>query len=248
MSSFTASALANGSSQTSTVPSTTVTATATASATSNISQEDAQTLANTTALNVANSAAQNDANIISQSLNLSPAGLKGTYSNYNVEYIVNYKEQPNFLTYIYTDISNNISLNVQLDKNIYNNAVNPTLIGSTLYTINFRCPVPELLEGTYNTLDIVYDSTKDCNYYIYRSGYLNQFLNKPLKSNNYNNNLVNSYEFVTNIVDSVEIKNLTTKKRTTFTNVGIQCPTSSNPPYSTRYSINFDNAILTSTN
>jgi hypothetical protein len=78
MSSFKATALANGSSQTSTVPPTTVTATATATATSNVSQQDAQTLANNIAQSIANSAALNDANIISHTVkHITSTGIAG---------------------------------------------------------------------------------------------------------------------------------------------------------------------------
>ena len=253
MSSFSATSSANGTSLTSTNPSALVTSSATATATSNVSQEDAQNLANSTAQQVANSVVQNDANIISQTLILSPAYIKGAYSVYNTNYLINYAELPQFLTYIYTDISNNISLNVQLNRNIYDSADETKNIGSAEYSINFRYSViPNgsntiyLLSGTYTTLQIVYDSNSNNTYYIYKSGFLKQFLNAPLTQNNYDIDLITYAELTSDIVQSVEIQNLTTNNKTTFTNVGIKNTTPSFPPYPTTYSLNFDNAILTS--
>jgi hypothetical protein len=253
MSSFSATASANGTSLTSTKPSGLGTSSATATATSNVSQEDAQNLANSTAQQVANSVVQNDANIISQTLTLSPAYIKGAYSNYNTNYLVNYAEAPQFLTYIYTDISNNISLNVQLNRNIYDSANELKTIGTAEYSINFRYTViPNgsntiyLLSGTYTTLQIVYDSINNNQYYIYKSGFLEQYLNGPLTSNNYSIGLIKYAILKSDIVQSVEIQNLTTNNKTTFTNAGIKNTTPSFPPYPTTYSLNFDNAILTS--
>ena len=75
MSSFSASASKKGIAETSTDPKYIVTSSASATATSDVSQTDAQTTANTIAEEVARSVAQNDANIISQTLALSPAGV-----------------------------------------------------------------------------------------------------------------------------------------------------------------------------
>ena len=260
MSGFSATASANGTSQTSTNPSALVTSSATATATSNVSQEDAQNLANSTAQQVANSVVQNDSNIISQTLNLSPAYIKGAYSVYNINYLINYAEDPQFLTYIYTDISgnisdisNNISLNVQLNRNIYDSVDESKTIGSAEYSINFRYSViPNgsnsiyLLSGTYTTLQIVFDSINNNQYYIYKSGFLEQYLTGQLTSTNYSIDLIRYAKLVSDIVQSVEIQNLTTNN-STFTNVGIKNTTPSFPtPYPTTYSLNFDNAILTS--
>jgi hypothetical protein len=86
MSNFSASASKSGTAQTSTKPPYTVNSTASATATSNESQSNAQTTANTIAQQVANSVAQNDANIISQTLALSPAGVLGTYDYLNISF------------------------------------------------------------------------------------------------------------------------------------------------------------------
>ena len=88
MSSFSASASKKGIAETSTDPKYIVTSSASATATSDVSQTDAQTTANTIAEEVAKSVAQNDANIISQTLALSPAGVLGAYSFLNIAYAV----------------------------------------------------------------------------------------------------------------------------------------------------------------
>ena len=88
MSSFSASASKRGIAETSTDPKYIVTSSASATATSDVSQTDAQTTANTIAEEVAKSVAQNDANIISQTLALSPAGVLGAYSFLNIAYAV----------------------------------------------------------------------------------------------------------------------------------------------------------------
>jgi len=88
MSSFNASGSANGSAYTSTNPAYLVTSSATATASSNLSQKNAKKKAKEVAQQVANSVAQNNANIISQSLGLSPAGVIGQYSYLNISYAI----------------------------------------------------------------------------------------------------------------------------------------------------------------
>ena len=87
MSLFSATATCIGNAETSTNPPYNVTSSATASTTSNISQSDAEEEAFKTAQQVANSAAQNDANVISQAINLSPTGVIGTYSYLNIDFV-----------------------------------------------------------------------------------------------------------------------------------------------------------------
>jgi len=86
MSTFTASGNANGVAYTSTSPAYKVTSSATATASSDLSQANAKEEADNTAQQVANSVAQNDANVISQTLNLSPAGVIGQYSFLSLSY------------------------------------------------------------------------------------------------------------------------------------------------------------------
>lgn len=89
MSSFESSAIANGRAFTSTNPSYLVTSSASATATSNLSEENAQDVAIKLAEQIANTAAQNDANIISQTIKLSPTGILGTYSYLNISFTIN---------------------------------------------------------------------------------------------------------------------------------------------------------------
>jgi hypothetical protein len=84
--SYVANASAGGIAYTSTNPAYLVTSTATASASSNISQSTAQKIANNTAQQTADSVAQNDANIISQAVNISPAGVIGQFSDFNISF------------------------------------------------------------------------------------------------------------------------------------------------------------------
>jgi hypothetical protein len=86
MSSYSATATAYGSAQTSTDPPYTVTSTATASASSDLSESIAQEEANKSAQQLANNVAQNDANIISQALQISPTGVIGTYKYLNINF------------------------------------------------------------------------------------------------------------------------------------------------------------------
>lgn len=88
MSSFEASATANGRAYTSTNPSYLVTSNASASATSALSEENAQEEATKLAEFIALSAAQNDANIISQTIKLSPTGILGTFTNLNLNFTI----------------------------------------------------------------------------------------------------------------------------------------------------------------
>lgn len=88
MSTFSATSKAASSANTSTDPSFLVTSTASATASSSISQENAQREANKIAQQVANSVAQNDANIITQTINATTAEVKGKYSYLNILYAV----------------------------------------------------------------------------------------------------------------------------------------------------------------
>lgn len=86
MSSYSATATAYGSAQTSTNPTYTVTSSASATASSDLSESNAQEEANILAQQLAISAAQNDANIISQALQISPTGVIGTYKYLNINF------------------------------------------------------------------------------------------------------------------------------------------------------------------
>ena len=97
MSGFSASASKGGSARLPIDRSHTVTSTASATATSVVSQSDAQTTADTIAQQVANSVAGNDANIISQALELSPAGI---IKAHNIDdFIVSYNFGPGTTRY-----------------------------------------------------------------------------------------------------------------------------------------------------
>jgi hypothetical protein len=76
---FTAQVVANATVQTSTTPSATVTSQASASATSTKSYDDAYQKAQDIAQNIANSNAQNDANLITQSANLTQQVIQSSY-------------------------------------------------------------------------------------------------------------------------------------------------------------------------
>jgi hypothetical protein len=113
MSSFEASAIANGRAFTSTNPAYLVTSSASATATSNLSEENAQDVAIKTAEQIANTAAQNDANIISQTIKLSPTGILGTYSYLNISFTINtsIKGLGKFNGIIIQDSSNSSNVN-----------------------------------------------------------------------------------------------------------------------------------------
>ena len=86
MSQFHASANATSSAHTNTSPQLLVTASASATATSNASQNDAQTTATQEAQQVADSTAQNNANIISQTINSITAQIKGAFGYLSILY------------------------------------------------------------------------------------------------------------------------------------------------------------------
>lgn len=83
---YRSTATAEGEAFTSTTPQYKVTSTATSTATSEVSQQDADDSAQTVAQQVANSQAQNDANIITKSINISTTSVKGQYSDLNIYY------------------------------------------------------------------------------------------------------------------------------------------------------------------
>lgn len=150
MSLFKASATASGNAYTNTEPSKLVTSTASATASSNLSQENAQEIANVNAQAVANSVASNDANIITQTLNLTTANLKGFY-NYLTFYEAiqtdyNFEAIPFSGQVIFSQeesIQNGIILNI--DKPIYKtNTLNPNQPYPTEVYPNAR------IKGTYN--------------------------------------------------------------------------------------------------
>jgi hypothetical protein len=131
MSSFSATSTASGKAYTNTDPSSLVTSTATSTASSNVSQENAQQIADTNAQKVANSVAENNANIITQTVNLTTASLKGSYTYLNyyeaVETDYNFVATPFTGQVIYSVIDgdkNSIVLN--LEKPVYKtNTLNP---------------------------------------------------------------------------------------------------------------------------
>jgi hypothetical protein len=139
MSSFSATASKKGIAETSTDPKYIVTSSASATATSDVSQSDAQKTADTIAEEVAKSVAGNDANIISQTLALSPAGIIGAYSYLNIEYAVqtdiSSSSEPNtsFTGVIYnTGAEGKNSLILNYEKLLYNiDIFPPTVIPTT---------------------------------------------------------------------------------------------------------------------
>lgn len=86
MASFNANDTAIGKANTSTTPSYSVTSNASATAFSNVSQKNAKQKAKKLAQKLADSVAQNDANIISQTLKLSPAGVIGQLNYLNLSF------------------------------------------------------------------------------------------------------------------------------------------------------------------
>ncbi len=145
---FNAKAFATGQSYTATQPEKLVTSSATATASSDVSQEDADSSAKKTAQEVANSVAQNDANIITQMINITTTNVKGKYSNLNIYYAIptDIGSNSTFTGIIATPaVFNTSSINLTYLKPIYEiNSLsttqpNPTEIISGAY-----------LKGAYN--------------------------------------------------------------------------------------------------
>jgi len=125
MSLFTATSTQNGEANTSTNPSYIITSTSSATATSDISLDNAQEEASKLAQQVANSTAQNDANIISQTLSLNPTGVIGTYSYLNITFAFQtpIKGQAVFDGLIVQkklNLSNSSALQITSKKTVYN--------------------------------------------------------------------------------------------------------------------------------
>ena len=173
MSSFSASASKRGIAETSTDPKYIVTSSASATATSDVSQTDAQTTANTIAEEVAKSVAQNDANIISQTLALSPAGVLGAYSFLNIAYAVQTDISPStsFTGVIFNPLgpgetTNSLILNYE--KDVYKLDRSSKIDGATLkgfYSLTYtnNSPSSATLTGQRTTYKFIPYS----NGYIY---------------------------------------------------------------------------------
>ena len=179
MSTFSASASKRGIAETSTDPKYVVTSSASATATSDVSQSDAQTTADTIAEEVAKSVAKNDANIISQTLALSPAGVLGAYSYLNIAYKVQTDvgtdAEPNtaFTGVIFNPLGITNSLILNYEKPIYyldgTQIVSPTQGAATLtgfYSLTYKNDSPSSGVATLTGQRTTY------KYIPYRNGYI----------------------------------------------------------------------------
>ena len=230
MSSFSASASKKGIAETSTDPKYIVTSSASATATSDVSQTDAQTTANTIAEEVARSVAQNDANIISQTLALSPAGVLGAYSFLNISYAVQTEINLNNIDNGFTGVifnplageSNSLILNYK--KFIYyldgTKIVSPTQGPATLtgfYSLTYQNNFPSSGVATLTGQRTTYKFIPYINGYIYN---VVVGVNVIIE---YNGNIISSGQNVTTYEDfnskitSVQIVNKMAQGVSTYT-------------------------------
>lgn len=170
--------------------------------------------------------------------------MTGPYSKYNVNYYIGYTGTPKFSTSVYSSNGKDASVSVDLGRKITNPSGSKQR-GLAYYNLNLQA------KKNKTTLTGPYTATQNfqnynSNYYsVFVSGFLKQTLKQPLTSNNYSLSNVKTVDLEYVIVNSVIVKNVRSKKKLTFTNVGISY-TVDFTTLNTKYSLNFDNAILTS--
>jgi len=171
----------------------------------------------------------------------------GKFSKYNTSYYVNYASNPTFLTstYVTGPTSNDVSLNVNIKRNITNYSESKKT-GDAFYNINFQADTNlTFLQGPYTALQQFTDNKSNNNYSVIKSGLIEQTLKQPLNATNYSESLVARVKLAYEIVQSVIIEDIVAKKIFTFTNVGVTNKTPQPGVTPTQYFLNFNNAILT---
>jgi len=180
-------------------------------------------------------------------MNLEKA-ITSSFSKYNTSYYVKYGLNPTFFTsnYVKDPNTNNVSLDVNARRNItnYNGS---KIIGDAFYNIDFQADTKlTFLQGPYTALQQFTDKKSNSKYIVFKSGTIDQTLKQPLNKTNYNQNIAARSFLNYEAVQSVIIEDNGAKKLFTFTNVGVTNKTN-RTTFITQYFLNFNNAILTST-
>lgn len=170
--------------------------------------------------------------------------MPGPYSKYNVNYFVNYANNPKLLTSVYSSDGDDASVIANLGRNITNKTASKQR-GNAFYTLNLQADKQKTtLTGPYTTTQKF--KNYNSNYYtVFKSGFLQQKLKQPLTNSNYNIRNIKYVDLQYEIVQSVIVQHVRSKRNLTFTNVGVS-NTTDFTTLNTQYSLNFDNAILTS--
>jgi hypothetical protein len=169
------------------------------------------------------------------------------FSKYNTSYYVNYASNPTFLTsnYVKGPNSNDVSLNVNVKRNITNNNGNK-VTGNAFYNVNFQADTSlTFLQGPFTALQQFTDKKSNNEYSVFKSGIIDQTLKQPLNATNYNESLVARANLDYEIIQSVIVEDTVAKKKITFTNVYVTHKTPQPGVTPTQYTLNFNNAILT---
>jgi hypothetical protein len=236
---YSAKGYATGSAYTSTNPASLVTSSATATATAS-TQHQAQNLANETAQQTANSVAQNDANVISQALNLS-IGYKNQFSELNTSYSINNYEfdkitsnNPPVTQFSSTTMATIIGRNIL-------NSDGSSIIGYEYYNSNLISQNSENSNytGKYDCVDVI-NNDNNSTTYIHKHGLINLTVTPniiPLQ--------ITSFTILSEYIGSVQIKN--NNSNISLTNINVTNNTSNVTNYTT-YKLNFDNAIIVDNN
>ena len=171
----------------------------------------------------------------------------GKFSKYNTSYYVNYASNPTFLTsnYVKGPNSNDVSLDVNVKRNITNNNGNK-VTGDAFYNVTFQADANlTFLQGPYTAVQQFTDKKSNNEYSVFKSGIIEQTLKQPLNATNYSESLIARANLKYEIVQSVIVEETVAKKKFTFTNVGVTNKTPQPGVTPTQYTLNFNNAILT---